>query len=83
MAISAKQIKQMQDQVKKLRVENTQLKRLLRQYAGKTRTRFAIKRRAKRIVKLGGLWAGTPEITEQDIAQARKEVWGKFGDRDL
>ncbi|MBI5650175.1 MAG: hypothetical protein HZC40_07000, partial [Chloroflexi bacterium] len=79
----ANQIKQMQDQVKKLRAENTRLKRLLRQRAGKTRIGFPVARRAKRIIKLGGLWAGTPEITEQDIAQARKEMWGKFGDRDL
>lgn len=37
----------------------------------------------RRIVKLGGLWAGTPEITEEDIAEARREMWGRFGDRDV
>lgn len=36
-----------------------------------------------RIVKLGGLWAGTPEITEEDITEARREMWGHFGERDI
>jgi len=36
-----------------------------------------------RIVKLGGLWAGTPEITEEDIAEARREMWGHFGEREV
>lgn len=31
-----------------------------------------------KIVKLGGLWEGI-DITEEDIAQARREMWGKFG----
>jgi hypothetical protein len=30
-----------------------------------------------RIIKLGGLWTGTPEITAEDIAEARHEMWGK------
>jgi hypothetical protein len=30
-------------------------------------------------VRLGGLWEGV-EITEQDIAEARREIWGKLGD---
>jgi hypothetical protein len=29
---------------------------------------------------LGGLWKGV-EITESDIAEARKEMWGNFGER--
>lgn len=38
-------------------------------------------RRAKRnIVKLGGLWKRAPEITEEDIAQARREMWGRLGE---
>lgn len=37
----------------------------------------------KRIVKLGGLWAGTPEITEEDIAEARREMWGNFPREDI
>ena len=29
---------------------------------------------------MGGLWKGV-EITESDIAEARKEMWGNFGER--
>ena len=36
----------------------------------------------KRIVKLGGLWKDQPEITDEDIAEARREMWSKFGERD-
>jgi hypothetical protein len=36
-----------------------------------------------RVVKLRGLWNQTPPITEGDIAEARREVWGSFGDRDI
>jgi len=37
----------------------------------------------KRVIKLGGLWAGTPKITAADIAEARREMWGNFGERKL
>ena len=37
----------------------------------------------ERIIKLGGLWAGTPEITDEDIAAARREMWGNLGEREL
>jgi hypothetical protein len=30
-----------------------------------------------RIIQLGRLWADTPEITAEDIAEARHEMWGK------
>jgi hypothetical protein len=33
-------------------------------------------------VALGGLWKGVT-ITEEDIAEARKEMWGNFGERDF
>ena len=33
-----------------------------------------------RIIKMGGLWADTPEITAEDIAEARREMWGKLGE---
>jgi hypothetical protein len=39
--------------------------------------------REKRIVKLGGLWREQPEITEEDIAEVRREMWGGFGEREL
>lgn len=37
----------------------------------------------QRIVKLGGLWQETPEITEAEIAQARQEMWGRVGKRTV
>ena len=37
----------------------------------------------KPIIKLGGLWAGTPKITAEDIAEARSEMWGNLGEREL
>jgi len=33
------------------------------------------------IVRLGGLWADSGvQLDEEDIAHARKEMWGKFGE---
>lgn len=36
-----------------------------------------------KIVKLEGLWKDSPEITEEDIAQARSEMWARVGAREL
>jgi len=33
-------------------------------------------------VALGGVWAGVT-ITDQDIAEVRREMWSGFGERDL
>ena len=33
------------------------------------------------VIKLEGLWAGSPEITAEDIAEARQEMWANFGER--
>ncbi len=33
-------------------------------------------------VALGGLWAGV-RISDEDIAEMRREMWGTFGERDL
>ena len=33
-------------------------------------------------VALGGLWKGV-EITEEDIAEIRREMWQGFGEREL
>lgn len=33
------------------------------------------------IVKLGGLWKDVPEITEEEITQVRREMWGRLGQR--
>ncbi len=37
----------------------------------------------RRTVALRGLWKGQPEITEEDIAEARQEMWGNFGAHKL
>lgn len=83
MAVSSIQLKKLQVRVKRLETENLRLKRQLdRRGAGRQK----IARRAapaRRIVKLGGLWTGTREITEQDITEARKAVWSSFGQREL
>ena len=83
MAVTESRIKALQTQIRKLRAENTRLKRQLGQAGRHATKRSSRITSAKRIVKLGGLWAGTPEITEQDIAEARRDMWGRLGDRDL
>jgi len=32
-------------------------------------------------VALGGLWEGVT-ITDEDIAEVRREIWGNFGERE-
>ena len=34
---------------------------------------------SRKLIKLGGLWAGSPEITTDDIAEIRRELWAGFG----
>jgi hypothetical protein len=84
MAVSTTQLRKLQAQVKSLRAENLRLKRLLRGNGG--RRKSIVRKTAshrKRIVKLGGLWADTPEITDQDIREARQAIWKNFGKRAL
>ncbi len=57
--------------------------RLLREFVAFLRSRVKQPASQERIVKLGGLWAGTSEITEEDIAEARREMWGHFGEREI
>jgi hypothetical protein len=45
--------------------------------------RFKAQSRPRKLVKLGGLWKDWPPITDEDIAQARREMWGSFGEREL
>ena len=45
--------------------------------------RFKAQSRPKKLARLGGLWKDLPPITDKDIAQARQEMWGSFGERDL
>jgi len=56
---------------------------LLREFVAFLRSQSEQPAPRGRIVKLGGLWAGTPEITEEDIAEARREMWGRFGEREI
>ncbi|HID62341.1 MAG TPA: hypothetical protein EYP49_06325 [Anaerolineae bacterium] len=57
--------------------------RLRREFVAFLRSRAGQPASQDRIVKLGGLWAGTPQITEEDIAEARREMWGRFGEREI
>lgn len=57
--------------------------RLLRDFVAFLRSRGAQPVPQERVVKLGGLWAGTPEITEEDITEARREMWASFGEREV
>ena len=33
---------------------------------------------SRRIIQLGGAWKGYPPILDADIAEARREMWGRF-----
>ena len=55
--------------------------RLLRDFVAFLRSRVEQPASRERVVKLGGLWAGTPEITEEDITAARREAWPGRGFR--
>lgn len=35
------------------------------------------------VVTLRGLWSDTPTITDEDIAEARREMWTSLGDRQV
>ena len=41
--------------------------------------RFKAHSRPRKLIKLGGLWKDWPPITDEDIAQARREMWGSAG----
>jgi len=45
--------------------------------------RYRSEQPSRRIVRLGGLWKDWPPITDEDLAQSRREMWGRFGERDL
>lgn len=36
---------------------------------------------SQKVIRLGGLWAGTPRISAQEFRQLRAQVWGRFGAR--
>lgn len=33
---------------------------------------------SRRLLRLGGLWKGTPEVTEGDLKRLRAAMWGKL-----
>jgi len=45
--------------------------------------RFKSTKQKPRLIQLGGLWKGLPPLTEEDIAEARREMWGTFGEHDI
>lgn len=45
---------------------------LLHEFVAFLRLRSKLAEPAGQVVKLGGLWKGTPEITEEDIANVRR-----------
>ncbi|QTA88276.1 hypothetical protein [Desulfonema magnum] len=57
--------------------------RLLAEFTTFLQSKFGRANTQRQIVRLGGLWADTPEITAEDIAEARHEMWGKFGENEI
>jgi hypothetical protein len=45
--------------------------------------RFKSQKRPPRLIKLGGLWQDLPPVSEDDIVEVRREMWGRFGEREL
>ncbi len=45
--------------------------------------RFKSQKQPPRLIKLGGLWQDLPLVTEEDIVEARREMWGHFGERKV
>lgn len=33
---------------------------------------------SRRLIRLGGLWKGTPEVSEGDLKRLRAEMWGRL-----
>ncbi len=56
---------------------------LLHEFVAFLRLRSEPAEQSAPVVKLGGLWKETPEITEADIAEARREMWQSFGEREV
>ncbi len=82
MAKTASEIEELRREIETLKKEVARLKRQSSKNERRRSTR-RVTSRSKRVVKLGGLWVGTPEITEQDIAEVRREVWGQFGNLNI
>ncbi len=77
MTTTQTEIKRLRREVEKLKKQVKELRRGDNNRSRKVSSR--VSKRTKRVVKLGGLWAEAPEITEKDIEQARKAMWGDLG----
>ena len=76
--VKKKKIYQLLDGLRPEQLDVTEalLARLLSEQQGEVKE-------GKRIVRLGGLWKDLGiEITEEDIAEARREMWGRLGEAD-
>ena len=76
MATTAAELKRMKREIEALKKKVARLER-------RSSTGHRPRRTRKRIIQFGGLWESTPEITEQEVADVRKEMWGNLGERDL
>ncbi len=56
---------------------------LLYEFVTFLRLRSKLAEPSAQTVKLGGVWKGMPEITEEGIAELRREMWQSFAERDL
>lgn len=45
--------------------------------------RFKSQKRPLRLIELGGLWQELSPVNDNDIVEARREMWGQFGEREL
>ena len=45
--------------------------------------RFKSKKESPKPIQLGGLWKNLTPVTEEDIAEVRREMWEQYGEREL
>ncbi len=76
MAVSRKGFEKLLEQAKQL--PKAQRLRMVKELSQEERASHLRLRKSGKVVKLGGLWAGY-DFSEEEIAQARKEMWGNFG----
>lgn len=56
---------------------------VLSDFAAFLQARYKSAEQQKPVITLGGLWEGTATITDEDITEARREMWGNLGEREL
>lgn len=45
--------------------------------------RFKSEKKSPSPIQLGGLWKDLPPVTAEDVAEARREMWGQLGEREI